>query len=107
MSCRALLQVGLPAVAGLALAAAPVVLPESPRWLVTRNRLDEALEVLQVVLAGKAASSSGGISGLSLSGAFRALTAGSATATGVGGYQRVPGKVSGGEDQPSGEQVTS
>ncbi|KAG2454234.1 hypothetical protein HYH02_001268 [Chlamydomonas schloesseri] len=92
------LMVGLPAVAGLALAAAPVVLPESPRWLVTRNRLDEALEVLQVVLTGKAASPSpssaslGGSGGmLSLRGLLTALTSGWSTGT-EGGYQRVPGK---------------
>ncbi|GLI65920.1 hypothetical protein VaNZ11_009573 [Volvox africanus] len=42
-------MVGLPALPGLLLAAAPLVLPESPRWLVTRNRLDEALQVLTLV----------------------------------------------------------
>ncbi|EFJ42942.1 hypothetical protein VOLCADRAFT_119260, partial [Volvox carteri f. nagariensis] len=45
-------MVGLPALPALLLAAAPVVLPESPRWLVTRNRLEEALEVLTLVMRG-------------------------------------------------------
>ncbi|GIL91883.1 hypothetical protein Vretifemale_19472 [Volvox reticuliferus] len=50
-------MVGLPALPGLLLAAAPLVLPESPRWLVTRDRLDEALQVLTLVMRG-----SGGVS---------------------------------------------
>jgi hypothetical protein len=34
------------------MAASLVLLPESPRWLVLRGRLDAALRVLQHVLAG-------------------------------------------------------
>lgn len=45
-------MVGLPALPGAAMAASLVLLPESPRWLVLRGRLDAALRVLQHVLAG-------------------------------------------------------
>lgn len=66
------MQVGLPALPGLLLAAAPLVLPESPRWLVTRNRLDEALQVLTMVMRGRWRLS--GRQGGLLIGDYRCLT---------------------------------
>ncbi|CAL5219691.1 g1578 [Coccomyxa viridis] len=42
-------MVGLPGILGLVLSAALFILPESPRWLVVNNRLDEALSVIRRV----------------------------------------------------------
>jgi hypothetical protein len=52
--------VGLPALPGAAMAASLVLLPESPRWLVLRGRLDAALQVLQHVLAAAGGQQVGG-----------------------------------------------
>jgi hypothetical protein len=48
-------MVGLPALPGTLMAASLAVLPESPRWLVLRGRLEDALDTLHTVLASTAA----------------------------------------------------
>jgi hypothetical protein len=42
-------MVGAPIVPGLVLALAPLVLCESPRWLVTKGDMDTALAVLHKI----------------------------------------------------------
>lgn len=46
-------MVGVPAIPGLVMGLSLGVLPESPRWLVMRNRLDEALSLLERILGPK------------------------------------------------------
>ena len=58
-------MVGLPAIPGAAMALALVLIPESPRWLVMRGRLEEALATLQAVLASRKVGSAAQLQELS------------------------------------------
>jgi hypothetical protein len=70
------LMVGIPALPALALAAGPLLLPESPHWLVMRGRLDEALAVLkQLTARGGAAPAVGVGRGRRRHGGYERLTA--------------------------------
>ena len=46
------IMVGLPVIPGCIMLCSMCILPESPRWLVVNDRLDEALTVLHKVLGG-------------------------------------------------------
>jgi MFS family permease len=46
-------MVGLPAIPGVVMAASLVMLPESPRWLVLRGDLDQALDIIHQVLQSR------------------------------------------------------
>ena len=50
-------MLGLPALGGLAVAGGLLVLPESPRWLVLRGDLDQALSVLRRIMSSPPSSS--------------------------------------------------
>ena len=58
-------MVGLPAIPGAAMALALVLIPESPRWLVMRGRLEEALATLQAILASRKVGSAAQLQELS------------------------------------------
>lgn len=49
------IMVGLPVIPGCIMLSSMCILPESPRWLVVNDRLDEALTVLHKVLGGRKA----------------------------------------------------